>query len=445
MKADQRQETHDARPRRRRVWPWLLLGFLGLLVLSGAVTALRVSSVSESRWKKFNTRQNELLGRLRSGDAERAPLLGEPSPGNAWDGYFTALKGMETLTESERDAAGEAARAPVPGSTASAPKPERVELAMALLERLRPQLDAIRDAGRSGSAMYEIPWHKGLAMEVPWIRPSRTAIQLFVLSARRRRQARDWEGALEDTAAGLQLARDAAGVPLLIHYLVGNSLTFTVLDELYMTLQDPDLPPGTAARIADVLARADEERILPADVVESERALVNETMRDAVRNGRLRDIGEPEAMRFLLWRQGFSLRIAAADLDERYERVVNTLREFQTRPFSEAAPQYDALSPEGRGDNPLADLMMLSVANVDRSSREMRAKIRLLRAGFSEKAGRAIPLPDDPFDGKPLGRREEEGKVLLWSRWINGDQGGKGTWRTQDSSEPGDLVLEFSK
>lgn len=415
-------------------------------MLAGLVTALRISSVSTSRWKRLLVRQNELLGRLRSGSGERAPLAGKAVPGNAWDAYFVALKGLSCLTESDREAVSEASRAVMPGSTVAAPKPERVEQALLALDLARPHLDAIRDAGRRDAAFYEVEWHKGLALAIPTVRQTRTAVQLFILSARRRRGAGDWEGVFEDAVAGLQLARDAARVPLLIHYLIGNSMTAAMLDELYLSLQDPALPGAIAGRLSDVLARAEENPLSPADVIESERALVNEAMRDAVRNGRLMDLGAPDTIRLMLWKQGFSLKIAAADLDEHYEKLVAALRENQERPFTDAILAYEHLAPDGRSDNPLADLLVVSVDNVDRSAREVRARLRLLQAGFAERAGAGIPAPEDPFDGRPMGRREEAGKLVLWSRWTNGDQGGHGTWRT-DLSEGAlaDIVLEVAK
>ena len=429
------------RPRRRRLWPWILLGLVGLTLAAVLLTSIGVHSVASRRWADLEERQSVLLARLRADSGERTPLpSGESTVGNAWDEYEAAVAGLALLPEADRRAVSEVLR-PSRGTSIT---PETLKKAGDALAAAEPQLERFRNGARCRVAQYEIDWWRGMSSKVPSYPGLRGGEDLLAFSARRKREGGDLDGAVEDIATGLQLARDVARVPTVLAFLIGISMSSTALDEAREVATAPGLSADQARRLEDLLRRGEQSLPLLADALEGEQALINETLRQTLEGKGPDDFFPRRGLQVMLWRQGFSIRIAAAGVDEAYSRTIADMRTVEDRPWPEAVVVHER--NQGDTDNFLLNLVRISLSGADRNLRACRARFSLVRAVLLERAGPgASGIPVDPFTQQPLRRREDGTKTVFWSCWIDGDDGGLGTWHPENFSDRQDLVIEYLK
>ena len=209
---------------------------------------------------------------------------------------------------------------------------------------------------------------------------------------------------------------------------------------------EPGLTPAQSGRLEGLLERADAAFPNLPEVLDAEHLMLNETTR-ALNEGRLDldTLGEFRGVRALAWREGFSYRIIAADLDEACTRLREEAVRQEREPYLHAAEAYDRLRATWE-KSPILSMLMVSPAAMARPLRLVRARIRVLRACLIERrtGAPADPMPEDPFSIKPLHRRQDPDKTLIWSEGLDGDNGGTGKFDAE-SSDTGDIVIEWKR
>ncbi len=423
---------------RRRWWIWLPAGCLGFLVVMFALGSLVVSGRASSRWKDFVEKNAALRARVLSQPAEREPLEPPKTDGNAWDLYLAAATALSRMKSDEASAIDEVRSGKF--------TPEAQKKAYGALDAHAADIDALRRAAHASSWQDGMKWDMGWSAPMEWLGPFRQAGRTMELSARRRRQAGDIDGAIDDLAAVTQLSVDCASTGPVICSLVGYALLTNVAPESASVLSEPGLTAVQAARIERLFSRA-EAALRPLDrQLEADHVLINESML-AIAEGRasLDDLGFPAAARLYAWRHGFSWRIVAADLDEVCTRTTEECRPLPGMPWGQAAAVHDRLQQAAARDEFLG-LLLSSTLAIDRCGRSVRARLRLLQALAHERAtGQPMaPMPDDPFTIAPLHRLDAAGTLRLWSEWTDGDQAGAGAF-ADDPATSGDIVLEWKR
>jgi hypothetical protein len=428
-------ERH-AGPARRRWWLWLpggCLGFMALIFLLGWAV---VSRRANSRWKDFAPRHAQLQARVLGRPEQREPLEGPAVEGNAFVKYLSASETLAKMTSKEKSAIDDA-RDGKGG-------PETLALAYAALDAHAADLAALREASHLSSYRDTLDWEAGWSATLGWLAPFRSSCRVLELSAKRRREAGDLDGAIDDVAAIAQIGVDAASGGPAICALVGIATLRFSTNQAGLLATDPALTVAQAARLARLFERADAALRPIEEILESEHLLINETLA-ALAEGRSKmdDLGFPAASRALAWQHGFSWRVVAADVDEACARVSAEGREMSGRDWRVAAEAYQRTAVVWQKDTFLS-LLYTPGANLDRACRSIRARFRLLRALCHERTAGAplAPVPDDPFTLKPLHRREAGLSSVWWSEFTDGDQGGTGTFEV-DPESSGDIPLEW--
>lgn len=432
------QDPVPAAPR-RRWWLWLPLGCLGFVAAIFLLGALVVSGRARSRWKEFQGKHSQLAARVTSRPAEREPLEPPSTPGNAWEAWSAAASRITAIPAAERSAIDDFLAGKAAG--------EVEKRALAALDAHASDLEALRAAAHVGAYQDGLRWEDGWAAELAWLAPDRQAARVLAASARRRRLAGDLTGAVDEVATMLQMGLDAGSTGPVVCFLVGGAILRMAALQAADLLAEPGLDAARAARLERLFTLAD-ARLRPLDeVLEADSYLLNTTL-VALAEGRgpAGDIGLPSGARLLAWRHGFSWRIVAADVHDLCENMTRRSRELSVAPWSEAWPGYQEMEAK-IADDPFLGLLFTACGSVDRGTRSTRARLRLVAAGAHERATGAPPeaAPVDPFTMRPLHRREDPGGATWWSEWLDGDQGGTGSFVDDPSGTPADIVLPVKR
>ncbi|MCE9581442.1 MAG: hypothetical protein K8T20_02880 [Planctomycetes bacterium] len=428
-------DAPDASPR-RKWWLWLPLAFFGVILAFFILGSLVVSGRASSRWKEFLPRAAELKRRIVERDPRREPLEGPATPGDAWQSYVDATGKLRRMTQDEQRAIEEA--------TYSRATPEMEAKGFAVLDTYAKEIEALRLAARQGSYRAQIDWADGFNAKLDWLSTFRQASRYLALSARRRRLQGDLDGAIDDVSAVLQLGIDCGHSGALICWMVGGFSIRLGAFQARDILEEAALTEAQAERVEKLAAGAEAGMASLAEALDGERLVLDETCK-ALAEGRakLSDFGADNGLRLLAWRQGFSFRIVAAEVDDACLRLSTESARVAGRPWPEAAAAYAGLQ-ETWDSTSVMHLLMPAPQIIDRSSRAVTARLRLLQAFAHERrTGLPMdPMPTDPFTLRPLHRLVTPGGVLWWSEWTDDDDGGKGKF-DEDPDTDGDLPVEW--
>ncbi|KAF0245663.1 MAG: hypothetical protein FD180_1383, partial [Planctomycetota bacterium] len=422
----------------RRWWLYVPLGCAGFAIVMFLLGWAVISGRARSRWKEFGPRHAQLKARVQGRDGAREPLEGPVLQGNAFPGYVAASAALGKMTGDGKKAIDEL--------LAGRGNPEEKAKGFAALDAHAGDLEALRKATHLSSYQDSLNWDAGWAATLDWIAPFRFSARVLEASARRRREAGDLDGAIDDVAALAQIGVDTASSGPAICYLVGVAVLRMATTQGGALAAEPSLTTAQAARLARLCERAEAALRPLEEILESEHLMINETLA-AIAEGResMDGLGFPAATRFLAWRHGFSWRVVAADVDEAFARISAQGREMSARRWHEAKDAYDRTEKEWRKDTFLS-LLYTANSSIDRSGRSIRARLRMVRAVAHEGATGAplAPVPEDPFTLAPLHRRDSPESTLWWSEWTDGDQGGTGKFE-EDPQSGGDIPLEWRK
>lgn len=427
-------------------WLWGPAGCVGVLVVVVLIFAAVFSARARSRWKDFVASNGALRSRVMASPSARVPFAGPPVPGNAWESYDDATRGLPLLSATDRGA--------IHNDALAKAKPEEEKRVEALLEEQAPALEKLRAAARRDSYSVPFDWPRGAEMEMTWLAGFRAGGRLLTASARRRRLAGDRQGAIEDLGATFQLGSDQSRSGPLVCFLIGVEIRWFAFQEAAALATDPTLTTEEAASFEDLLRRAEAGAPSLEAALEAEQLILNQVLDDLATGKPGADPGglsveligtSSKVARVLGFRHGFSWRIAAANLDDALTRERTLLREQEGRKWSEASSAFDAFRKKF-DDDPLAQVTLPVPAPFETGRRLTLARYRLLRMLLQErKAGGTVPTPlEDPFSCAPLHRREEPGRVLYWTEWTDGDDGASGEWKAIPRDR-GDVVLEWRR
>ncbi len=436
--AEDRADVPDKPPSapRRRWWIWLPAGCFGFMLVIFLLGMAVVSGRARSRWKEFGPRHAQLKARVLDRPAEREPLEGVAVEGNAFEPYVALSTALWKMSSDDKSA--------IDNALAGKGGPDAEAKAFAVLDAHAAELEGFRKAARLSAYKDSLDYEAGWAASLDWIGPFRFTARLFELSAIRRREAGDLDGAIDDVVALAQLGLDVGSSGPAICHLVGISILRFATNQGGAIVCGLALTPVQAARLVRLFERAEAALRSLHDVLESEHLLINETLAAfAEGRGSMEELGFPSSTRFLAWRQGFSWRVVAADVDEACSRVSEQGREMSERDWPQARAAYEKTELEWQSDT-LLSMLHCATSSIDRSSRSIRARFRMIRAVAHERATGAPLALDDPFTLKPLHRRDAAGSSLWWSEWTDGDNGGAGKFE-DDPQSGGDIPLEWKR
>jgi hypothetical protein len=399
---------------------------------------MTINALGATAWEGFRKRQDVLLASFTQDDGRREPLLGPPVKGNAWDGYVVQARLIEALPQGDRNRFFACFN-----GTASA---EERAAAIAFLPAMAPRLAALRDAARCDQALFPTDFSRGAAARSALPLPSQfqPAIMAFHLSASRRCDADDLEGALDDSAASLQIALDFLHLPSLIYAQSGQNFFLPGLAILRDIVIRTDATPAQLARVERMLRLVEEQLPPLSRLLEGEAVLLRETLRQVVESGIDPNI---VGLRLSAWRHGFSLRLAIADAARQFDGSIAAAAEAEGVEWPRAQALHQAAYARVIANhNPIFGVLAASMAlGFDRSLRELRARLRVLHAVLLTRRGDQPPSPDwplDPFPRTPIGRSDDGVNWRAWSAWIDGVADFKGSWKPGSGE---DLLIEWRK
>jgi hypothetical protein len=366
--------------------------------------------VASDAWIK---RVTEAVAEARARNTLRPVLSGTAVPGRAWEDYGRGLAAIRSV------AVDDVRRWLDGGAGADRGK------AVAVLAANDKAINFLRAGARKAHGAYPMDWEKGVGADVP----SLIAVQnLTTLAAGQARVLREdgkprEAGALLLDAAqfGADLGRNAA----IINELIALSSLGQVFDGLRELPPDPEV--GAALAVLDATFPHHGEALM------NELALMGVTFSHV----RFTDVSftgsGPAGALAPGWRFGFSQRMMLADAWPTLDHLLRRLAATTTSSWVEAQSVAAAITTEARSsDNFIVQNTVPGLTKAHRSSREARARLRMLRVFH----GGAVAL-DDPFGGKLLA----DG-VKVWSVGADGiDSSGAGAWKPAPT---GDIVLKLS-
>ncbi|MCE9582806.1 MAG: hypothetical protein K8T20_09960 [Planctomycetes bacterium] len=442
MSPDVHSAPAPGRPRKRIL---LVCGTTAVLVIALVAT---IVSTSHRRWTDFLKQHDVRLARAMAHAAPPPRVAGGTEAGEAHEFYARAGAGCPANLSTAKEEALQAVLYPKPGQSATA---EQASVARSLAENFAPQFELLRTAASQRTTRIQVDWRAGSGGL--WRTPGmvmekglRTACRYFCLAIHFERESGDLHRALADVAAGWQAGLDLCCAPGHQRYLLGIATLTGVSKEAWLIAADPRLTASDAQELRDLALRV--EAALPSleDTLESEMALQGETFRRYVA-GELSN--EQIDLAEISWKQtrkfGFSMTNAILDWMERQGRIVEEARKSESLDAVTAEERLDALSRAGDAENFVASAWSSSYSTLDQNLRRTHARFRLIAALCEERATGKPPEAIDPFDLKPLRRREEDGKVTWWSVDIDGDDGGQGGFWSDGGEDLKDIVLEWKR
>lgn len=426
---------------RRKVWI-----AAGLVTLALASAMLLVWNLGRRRWGAFLAKQDAALERARALPGQAPRISGGTESDDPWAHYAAAAAAI-LHTRGEEEALI-AVLYPKPGQSAT--EAQNV-LAREILKKAAPALDRVREGARQAGAPYPRNWEAGatkplntggLQMEKGLKRASR----LLALSIRDSCAAGEFDRAIAEIGTGWQLGLDLCWAPDLEVYLSGTAVTSLVAEEAWAVAADPRLPAAGAAALSALAARADLALPKFSDLLEKERVLQGETFR-LFAEGKVshEDLGIASTPASERARFRYSTKEAIADWMERQARIVEEARRGETLEASIAMEALDRIWQESERENYVSREWSSAYSVLEHGNRAGHARFRLIAALCAERATGTPPAAIDPFDFKPLRRKESAGTVTWWSVNNDGDDGGVGGFYGEKGTDLLDYVLEWKR
>lgn len=428
-----------ARSRRRRKWAAAsAAAALGLVLV---IHGVRVAVAG----RQFEASQRELQQRIGAWTVPRDPWLGPALDGDAWPEYARAAERLSDLSDDDVGALFYAADL--------TPREGAWTRAREIVASRQDLLEEVRAASLRGTVTVPVDVQRGhigateAAMRAG--KGLRTISLLLFVSAKVKADAGDWTGATRDVGLGLQVGCDLCRRSPIVPYLVGRAITGISLQAAALLLQS-GIPKEAAADLLKFLDRTAKEMPGLDRAADIDRLLVGASLR-LINQGRLEDMGPKHSAGFRLseWANGFSLNIAAREIDGEWAAYVDEIRESLSRPWSASHDlhmRWLARAQGGPRRRPLLAMFFTDMTDVEEISRLWLAHLALVRAAAGEAAGLAQALPEDPFTGRSLHAETRRGSRVFWCEGVDGDQGGEGDWwgGGEDSRRP-DTVLSVPR
>lgn len=378
-------------PRRRRV----LVCALAALVALFAADAW-VQHRADAAWQRVVAEREHLEGRLAARPTLRAPLLGEATPGLAFDHYAVATAAAAPL---DRDRGVPARKLLTAEDAAVAADPLRATWT--------PVVAALRAGAQAGDAKAprQGPMTKsgdGVLdlLAVRWV------ANAAAFEARALLHEGRGDDAVRVSLAGLTLGRDVMHSALLINQLIGCAVVAIGVDT-WTEARLARLAPGARELLATGLAALDAQLPVTLDLDGELRFSAEAVLAIDGVGGDDLGIGALDS-----WRYGFSSRWRLATHFLGYADVIRLANATRELPWPEREAQLTAsLAAEDAAGN-------LFAANLQQAERQLRgvvASVRLLRMALDLHAGRAASALADPLAAAPLAATKQDGGVRLAS------------------------------
>lgn len=378
-------------PRRRRV----LVCALAALVALFAADAW-VQHRADAAWQRVVAEREHLEVRLAARPTRRAPLLGEATPGLAFDHYAVATAAAAPL---DRDRGAPARKLLTADDAAVAADPLRATWA--------PVVEALRAGAQAGDA--KAPRQGPMTQRGDGILDL-LAVRWVANAAAFEARALLHEGRGDDAVrvslAGLTLGRDVMHSALLINQLIGCAVVAIGVDT-WTEARLARLAPGARELLATGLAALDAQLPVTLDLDGELRFSAEAVLAIDGVGGDDLGIGALDS-----WRYGFSSRWRLATHFLGYADLIRLANATRELPWPAREAQLTAaLAAEDAAGN-------LFAANLQHAERQLRgvvASVRLLRMALDLHAGREASALADPLAATPLAATKQDGGVRLAS------------------------------
>lgn len=378
-------------PRRRRV----LVCALAALVALFAADAW-VQHRADAAWQRVVAEREHLEVRLAARPTRRAPLLGEATPGLAFDHYAVATAAAAPL---DRDRGAPARKLLTADDAAVAADPLRATWA--------PVVEALRAGAQAGDA--KAPRQGPMTQRgdgVLDLLAVRWVANAAAFEARALLHEGRGDDAVRVSLAGLTLGRDVMHSALLINQLIGCAVVAIGVDT-WTEARLARLAPGARELLATGLAALDAQLPVTLDLDGELRFSAEAVLAIDGVGGDDLGIGALDS-----WRYGFSSRWRLATHFLGYADLIRLANATRELPWPAREAQLTAaLAAEDAAGN-------LFAANLQHAERQLRgvvASVRLLRMALDLHAGREASALADPLAATPLAATKQDGGVRLAS------------------------------
>jgi hypothetical protein len=350
----------------------------------------------------------EMVERLKreasSSELPRSVLTGQPSAGNAWDEYNTALD--DTVSWRNDENGGVFLRF-AKGDTHL--QPAQVEQ---LVAEHTGALGHLRLGAHQSDGKYPYDWDKGSAMALPNLLGCRRLAYLAVAQAKIHSESGRLQNAIDLLLDTSVFGRDIAADAPMLTRTIGLVVYSTTFEEFQNLILSGKLTKYQLVELARKLEIVDHDFPAWSSALSAETLGLSVAMLHAPENGRLGWFDLTKQ-----WGGRFTVSPDAAILKalEEKEAYLHRAEKLDQMNFAEVGKEIDTISAETPGSSdapvrlPAPDLLRSIV-----TYRKALAELRLLRAATTFLGtGEMIPLPD-PF-GDNLLYEDEGNKLKIWS------------------------------
>jgi hypothetical protein len=351
---------------------------------------------TDAAWQRVAAERDGLAVQLAARPTQRAPLLGAPTPGLAFDHYAVATTAAAPL---DRDRNAEARKLLTADDAAVAAAPLRAawEPVVAGLRAGGPGGDArARQQGpmtKSGDGILDL-------LAVRW------AANAAAFEARALLHEGRGDDAVRVSLAGMTLGRDVLHSGLLINQMIGCAVLAIGVDT-WTDERLSRLSPTDRELLADGLAALDAQLPVALD-------FASELGFAAAAIAQIEAAGGKEQGNSALgaWRHGFSPRWQLASHFLGYADVVRLADATRDLPWPEREARLRAAIAEA---DAAGNVFVVHLDNVERQLRSAVASVRLLRMALDLHAGRDASALPDPLAAAPIAVTAGDAGVRLAS------------------------------
>mgnify|MGYP006990009733 CR=1 FL=1 len=343
------------------------------VVLLAVVAVWFVRQRADAAWQTMQATIATIEAELRAQPTQRAPLWGEPGPGNAFEHYQRAAVRLPDRDE-WRDELADTCEASAPPSAS-------------LREPWPAALAALRAGAAATDVARPLPGHgRADPTEVLW--QWRMVAQCAGLEARALRAAGDHVGAARCWLDAASLAGDLTQGATLIEHLVAAALIGWLCTEL-SEAELERMPADALELLAAGCARLDARLPVAPD-----------PRPDLLTMAALVQAADTPGGIAADWRHGFSLRwsigAAVTALAEQAQEVaVDADAAWPIRAARLTAASETLLA----NTNPIVRMIAPNLPAVEREWRRLRATVRVLRVSLDLHRGLDVPELEDPVGG----------------------------------------------
>ena len=351
---------------------------------------------TDAAWQRVAAERDGLAVQLAARPTQRAPLLGAPTPGLAFDHYAVATTAAAPL---DRDRNAEARKLLTADDATVAKAPLRAAWG--------PVVAALRAGAQAGDARapQQGPMTKsgdGILdlLAVRW------AANAAAFEARALLHEGRGDEAVRVSLAGLTLGRDVLHSGLLINQMIGCAVLAIGVDT-WTDERLSRLSPTDRELLADGLAALDAQLPVALDFA-SELGFAAAAIAQIEAAG-----GKQQGSSALgAWRHGFSPRWQLANHFLGYADVVRLADATRDLPWPEREARLRAAIAD---EDAAGNAFVAHLDNVERQLRSAVASVRLLRMALDLHAGRDASALADPLAAAPIAVSAGEGGVRLAS------------------------------